>query len=86
MRFINKQEASGLLSNLGLKTIKTPIKTPILGDILFKRYKTNEIVNKFSLTEALEFRTYCVVDVYSTYVWVVLLNKVLQLVTFLKKA
>ena len=31
--FINKQEAKGLLSNLG---IKTPLsKVPILGDILF---------------------------------------------------
>ena len=32
-KFINKKEASGLLSNLG---IKTPLsKIPILGDILF---------------------------------------------------
>ena len=32
-KFINKQEAEGLLSNLG---IKTPLsKVPILGDILF---------------------------------------------------
>ena len=32
-KFINKQEASGLLSKLG---IKTPLsKVPILGDILF---------------------------------------------------
>ena len=32
-KFINKQEAKGLLSNLG---IKTPLsKVPILGDILF---------------------------------------------------
>ena len=32
-RFINKQEASGLLSKLG---IKTPLsKIPVLGDILF---------------------------------------------------
>ena len=32
-RFIKKQEAKGLLSNLG---IKTPLsKVPILGDILF---------------------------------------------------
>ena len=32
-KFINKQEASGLLSKLG---IKTPLsKTPILGDVLF---------------------------------------------------
>ena len=32
-KFINQQEAKGLLSNLG---IKTPLsKIPILGDILF---------------------------------------------------
>ena len=32
-KFINKQEAKGLLSNLG---IKTPLsKIPILGDVLF---------------------------------------------------
>ena len=32
-KFINKQEASGLLSKLG---IKTPLsKVPILGDVLF---------------------------------------------------
>ena len=32
-KFINKQEAKGLLSNLG---IKTPLsKIPVLGDILF---------------------------------------------------
>ena len=32
-RFIKKQESSGLLSNLGLKTLLT--KIPLLGDILF---------------------------------------------------
>ena len=32
-RFIKKQETSGLLSNLGLKT--TLSKIPLLGDILF---------------------------------------------------
>ena len=32
-RFIKKQEPSGLLSNLGLKTLLT--KIPLLGDILF---------------------------------------------------
>ena len=32
-KFINKQEAKGILSNLG---IRTPLnKVPILGDILF---------------------------------------------------
>ena len=44
-RFIKKQEAKGLLSNLG---IRTPLsKIPILGDILFQNYKMNDIDNKF---------------------------------------
>ena len=42
-RFIKNQEAKGLLSNLGIKTLLS--KVPILGDILFWRYKMNEIVN-----------------------------------------
>ena len=48
--FIKKQEVSGLLSNLGLKTSLR--KIPLLGDIsLFSiRYKMNEIVNQFFLT------------------------------------
>ena len=47
-KFINKQEAKGLLSNLG---IKTPLrKIPLLGDILFWiNIIMNEIVNKFLL-------------------------------------
>ena len=47
-KFINKQEAKELLSNLG---IKTPLnKIPILGDILFwMNIIMNEIVNKFLL-------------------------------------
>ena len=48
-RFIKKQEASGELSSLGLKT---PLnKTPLLGYILFWMVlcKTNDIVNKFLL-------------------------------------
>ena len=32
-RFIKKQEAKGLLSNLGVRT--SLCKTPLLGDILF---------------------------------------------------
>ena len=53
-KFINKQEAKGLLSNLG---IKTPLrKVPILGDILFWmniiiiiiNEWINEIVNKYT--------------------------------------
>ena len=32
-RFIKNQEAKGLLSNLGLKTLLS--KVPILGDVLF---------------------------------------------------
>ena len=47
--FIKEQETSRLLSNLGLKT---PLrKTLVLGDILFQRYKTNKLVNRFSLAE-----------------------------------
>ena len=46
--FITKQEASGLLSKLGIKTPLT--KVPVLGDILFKlSIITNKIVNKFLL-------------------------------------
>ena len=46
-KFIKKQEASGLLSKLG---IETPLsKIPILGDVLFYMYKMNEIVNTFLL-------------------------------------
>ena len=46
-RFIENQEAKGLLSKLGNKTPLT--KVPILGDILFwcLRIKMNEIVNTF---------------------------------------
>ena len=44
-RFIKKQEASGTLSNLGLKT---PLnKIPLQGDILSQNYKMNKIVNKY---------------------------------------
>ena len=39
--------ASGLLGNAG---IKTPfIQIPIVGPILFERYKMNEVINKFLL-------------------------------------
>ena len=44
-RFIKNQETKGLLNNLG---IRAPLsKVLILGDILFKLYKMNEIVNNF---------------------------------------
>ena len=46
-RFIKKQEVSGLLSSLGQKT--SLCKVPLLGEILFQRYKTHEIINKFLL-------------------------------------
>ena len=46
-RFIKTQEAKGLLSNIGLRTLLR--KVPLLGDVLFQLYKTNEIVNKFLL-------------------------------------
>ena len=46
-RFLEKQEATGLLGSL---RNKTPLNTILLlGDILFKDYKINEIVNKFLL-------------------------------------
>ena len=47
-KFINKQQANGLLSNLG---IKTPLnKIPLLDDILFwLRIKMNETIIKFLL-------------------------------------
>ena len=49
-KFINKQEAKGLLSKLG---ITTPLsKVPIIGDILFWMHiKMNEIANKFLLAD-----------------------------------
>ena len=43
-RFIKNQEASELLSGLGLKTPLS--KIPILEDVLSHRYKINEVVNK----------------------------------------
>ena len=58
-KFINQQEAKGLLSKWGIKTLLS--KIPILDDILFwmhtclktlgteRRIKMNEIVNKYLL-------------------------------------
>ena len=46
-RFIKEQVASGLLSNLGLKT--TLGKIPALSNIFFWKYKMIEIVNRFLL-------------------------------------
>ena len=49
LRFIKKQEAKGLLSNLG---IRTPLsKIPLLGDVLFRvqLYKMSDIINTFLL-------------------------------------
>ena len=46
--FVNRQEAKGLLSNLGIKTSLS--KVSVLGDILVSmNIKMNEIVNKFLL-------------------------------------
>ena len=47
-QFIKKQEASGLLSKLSIKTRLS--KIPILGDVLFYISKMNEIVNIFLLS------------------------------------
>ena len=44
LRFIKKQEAKGLLRNLGLKTLLS--KNPLLGNIWFQRHKINEIGKK----------------------------------------
>ena len=40
-RFMKKQEASGILNNLGLKTLLNKIS--LLGDILFQNYKYERI-------------------------------------------
>ena len=46
-KFIEKQEVKGILSS---PSIKIPLsKIPLLGDVLFKIYKRNEIVHKFLL-------------------------------------
>ena len=46
-KFIKKQEAKGLLGNLG---IETPLnKIPIFGRCLVLNYKMNDIINKFFL-------------------------------------
>ena len=46
-RFIKEQESSEILRNLGLKVPLS--KIPLLGPILFERYKMNEIINRFLL-------------------------------------
>ena len=43
-RFIKQQEVSRLLSTLPLKTSSS--KVSLLSDILYKRYKMNEMINK----------------------------------------
>ena len=44
-KFVKKRSKGTLLNSLGLKT--PLIKFQLLGNILFKRYKMNEIVEKF---------------------------------------
>ena len=46
-RFVKKQEAKGLLSKLGIKTLLNKIQ--LLGDILFRVCKMNKTANKFLL-------------------------------------
>ena len=46
MRSVKRQDAGGLLSNIGLKTLLS--KIPLLGSVLFEKYKLNEIINKLS--------------------------------------
>ena len=48
-KFIKKQEASGLLGSLELKTPLSQIY--LIGPILFYGYKMNEIINTFLLAE-----------------------------------
>ena len=46
-KFIKEQKATGLLSNLG---IRTPLsQLPLLGPLLFVKYKMNGIISKFLL-------------------------------------
>ena len=46
--FVKEQQARGLLRSLG---IRTPLsKVPLIGTLLFKKYKMNEIVNTFLLS------------------------------------
>ena len=47
VRFIKEQEASGLVSSLGIKTPLSQI--PLGGPLLFERHKINEIVNNLVL-------------------------------------
>ena len=44
-KFVKKRSKGTLLNSLGLKTPLS--KFQLLGNILFKRYKMNEIVEKF---------------------------------------
>ena len=46
-KFIKKQEAKGLLSNIGIKTHLN--KIPIFGRCFALNYKMNDIINKFLL-------------------------------------
>ena len=46
-RFVEEQEAKGILSSLCLKT--RLCKIPLFGDIFFWVYQMNEIVNKYLL-------------------------------------
>ena len=46
-RFIKRQEAKGLLSNLGLRLLLS--KIPILVHVLFQNYKMDYVINKFLL-------------------------------------
>ena len=47
LRFIKEQEVSELLSSLGIRTLLRQI--PIVGPLLFQRYKMNKMINKFLL-------------------------------------
>ena len=46
-KFIKEEEASGLLSSLGIKASLS--KVPLVGTLLLSEYKMSEIINKFLL-------------------------------------
>ena len=50
-KFMKEEEASGLLSSLGIKTLlnKTPLLSPHFIQMFNTRYKMNDIVNRFLL-------------------------------------
>ena len=46
--FLKEQQAKGLLKILGIRTPSSQV--PLIGTLLFEKYKMNEIVNTFLLS------------------------------------